>query len=91
MDFQKELQEISTNKEEEKPDRSSFQQFFYEVGAAKLNNNLPSSIIEEGNNWDDIMKPNVEEQNQFNFNAINATIINNEFDKKKAKILSKKT
>jgi hypothetical protein len=84
MDFQQELAEIAGNKELARPDRSSFQKFFYEVGAHRLSTHLPSSILDDDSfEWEkELKRQNEDQKDQFNLNAINATIINHEFDPK---------
>lgn len=54
--------------------RLSYERFFYEVGAVKIEEKLPSSFVGEENlPWEESFRH--EKETQFNMNAINETII----------------
>lgn len=55
----------------------SYERYFYEVGAVKIQEKLPSSFVDVLP-WEESFKQPDEQETQFNMAAINETIIKQE-------------
>lgn len=58
--------------------RMSYERYFYDVGAARIQEKLPSSFAGQLLPWEQGFKQADEHQTQFNMAAINETIIKHE-------------
>lgn len=81
IDLRNELQEIAQSLEiynlNSPKARMSYERYFYEVGAAKIQEKLPSSFVDVLP-WEESFKQPDEQETQFNMAAINETIIKQE-------------